>query len=162
MPEKTLIDCKLMSPGCSTGREGEAHPDRAGQRGWAQFWAGRRSVGKDPAAGSREGPERGCRVCGRGLPQGQILPAGLHAALHAPSGGERNNVEFYTVTNIQEYIYSRKKVKCSLCEAAYWSGSLLSGQNIIHHIITPWVVVALSIWTKDPFRNNKCHKLMPN
>lgn len=60
---------------------------------------------------------------------------------------------FIPFLNIHGYIYSREEVKCSLCEAAYWSESLLSGQNIIHHIIT-WVVVALSIWTKDPFRNN--------
>lgn len=80
-----------MSPGCSRGRKGQAHPDRRGQRGRAQLRAGRRGAGEDPAAGSREGPERGGRVCGRGLSQGQVVSAGLHAALHAPSG-EINNV----------------------------------------------------------------------
>ncbi len=41
---------------------------------------------KNPDAGTCEGSQRGCGVCGRCLPQGEVLPAGLHAALHAWSG----------------------------------------------------------------------------
>ena len=85
-PLKALIDWNLTSSGSDRGIKGQAHPGCRGQRGRAQLRAGRRSAGENPAARSREGPERGGGVCGRGFPQGQVLPAGLHAAIHAQSG----------------------------------------------------------------------------
>lgn len=72
---------RLELRGGGTGRTSPARPGTAGQRR-PHLRAGRGRAESHPAGRGGQRPGRGGHLCCRGFPQGEVLPHGLHAALH--------------------------------------------------------------------------------
>ena len=72
---------RLELRGGGAGRTSPARAGAAGQRR-PHLRAGRGGAEPHPAGGGGQRPRGGGHLCGRSFPQGQVLPHGLHAALH--------------------------------------------------------------------------------
>lgn len=115
---------RRTSPACAS-TAGQRRPHlRAG-------WGGSEP---HPASGGGQGPWGGGHLCGRSFPKGQVLPHGLHAALHVQPR------KYLVLCNLE---CSKVNFKCDDCilTFVYWGLTKRSTTNFVIRLPVSYILL---------------------